>query len=117
MSGMGGMGNLFDMMRNAKDMVEKAKATQADMAKKIFEGSSGAGMVVATVNGLGELVGLKYEPAAITPDDPEMLADLTVAAVADARKKVAQMRQDTMREMTGGIDLSSMGIDLGGLMQ
>ncbi len=30
---MTGMGNLFDMMRNAKQIMEKAKETQADLAK------------------------------------------------------------------------------------
>ena len=112
---MGGMGNLFDMMKNARQMMEKAKEAQAGLAKKTAEGSSGAGMVAATVNGLGELVGLKFEPSAIDPSDPEMLADLVIAAVADARKKANAMRGDAMKELTGGMDLSSLGIDLGSL--
>ncbi len=113
---MSGMGNILDLMKNAKEMMEKAKTAQADLAKQICEGSAGAGMVTATVNGLGELIGLKYEPGVIDPNDPDMLADLTIAAVADARKKVAALRADAMREMAGGVDLSSLGIDLGGMM-
>lgn len=111
MAGMG-MGNLFEMMKNARQMVEKAKEAQAELAKRTAEGSSGAGMVNATVNGLGDLVGLKFAPGVVDPDDPEMLADLIIAAVADARNKA-----NAMKEMTGGVDLSSLGIDLGGLMQ
>ncbi len=113
---MTGMGNLFDMMKNAKQMVDKAKDLQSEMAKKRATGSAGAGLVRATVNGMGDLLELKLEPAAITPDDPEMLADLVVSAVADARKKIADERQDAMREMTGGVDLSQLGIDLNGLV-
>ncbi len=109
---MSGMGNLFELMRNAKQMMEKAKTAQADLAKQLSEGTSGAGMVTATVNGLGELVGLKFDPAAINPDDPEMLADLTVAAVADARKKSLAIRNDALKDVAGGIDLSALGIDL-----
>ena len=108
---MTGMGNLFDMMKNAKQMMEKAKEAQGELAKKTAEGSSGAGMVTATVNGLGELVALKFDPAAITPDDPEMLADLVVAAVADGRKKANAFRGEAMKGLTGGLDLSSLGID------
>ena len=113
---MSGMGNLFDMMKNARQMMEKAKEVKADLAKRTAEGNAGAGMVTATVNGVGDLVGLKIDPAAVTPDDTEMLADLVVAAVADARNKADALRADAMREMTGGIDLSSLGIDLNGMM-
>lgn len=115
MSGFG-MGNLFEIMKNARQMAEKAKEAQADLAKRTAEGTSGAGMVTATVNGLGELVGLKFEPGVIDPADPEMLSDLIVAAVADARNKANAFRSEALKGMTGGVDLSSLGIDLGGLM-
>ncbi|MDR1745251.1 MAG: YbaB/EbfC family nucleoid-associated protein [Planctomycetota bacterium] len=113
---MGGMGNLFDMMKNAKQMLEKAKSAQGELAKKTAEGTSGAGMVAATVNGMGELIGLTFDPAAITPDDPDMLADLVIAAVADARKKIIQARGEAMKDLTGGVDLSSLGIDPAGIL-
>ena len=113
---MTGMGNLFDMMKNARQMMEKAKEAKADLAKRTAEGNAGAGMVTATVNGVGDLIGLKIDPAAVTPPDPEMLSDLVVAAVADARNKADALRADALREMTGGIDLSSLGIDLNGIM-
>jgi DNA-binding YbaB/EbfC family protein len=104
------------MMKNAKQMMEKAKELKADLARRTADGNAGAGMVTATVSGTGDLVALKIDPAAITPDDPEMLADLVVAAVADAKNKADTLRADAMREMTGGIDLSSLGVDLNGLM-
>ncbi len=113
---MSGLGNMFDLMKNAREMMGKAKEMQAEMAKETARGEAGAGMVTATVNGLGELVGLKFEASAIDPNDPEMLADLTIAAVADARKKINDIRQEKVREMTGGVDLSALGIDLGGMM-
>ena len=49
---MSGMGNIFELMKNARQMMEKAKAAQADLAKQLSEGTSGAGMVTATVNGV-----------------------------------------------------------------
>lgn len=111
MSGLGNLGNLFDMMKNAKQIMGKAKEAQGELAKKTAEGVSGAGMVTATVNGLGELVGLKFEQSVIDPSDPEMLADLVIAAVADARVKANQLRGDAMKDLTGGMDLSSLGLD------
>lgn len=111
MSGLGNLGNLFDMMKNAKQIMGKAKEAQEELARKTAEGVSGAGMVTATVNGLGELVGLRFEAAAVDPSDPEMLADLVIAAVADARNKANQLRGDAMKDLTGGLDLSALGID------
>ena len=64
---MTGMGDLLGLMRNARQMLDKAKAAQADLATRLSEGTAGAGLAIATMNGLGELVGLKIDPAAIDP--------------------------------------------------
>lgn len=109
---MSGMGNIFEMMKNAREMMEKAKTSQAELAKRLLEGSAGAGMVTATVNGIGELVGLKFDKSVINPEDPEMLADLIIAAVADARKKTGDLRNEALKDLAGGVDLSSLGIEL-----
>lgn len=68
-------------------------------------------MVKARMNGAGELLGLEFEPGAVDPDDLEMLADLVMAAVNAARKKVEETRAESLRELTGGVDLSALGID------
>lgn len=114
---MTGIGNLFELMKNAKQLMEKAKTAQTELAKITKDGESGAGMVIATVNGLGELVGLKFEKSAITPEDPDMLADLVIAAVADARKKAEEVRNEMVRDAAGGVDLSALGLDLPGLLK
>ena len=113
---MAGLGNMFELMRNAKQMMEKAKAAQAELAKKQVEGSAGAGLVTATVNGVGDLIGLKIDKSVITPDDPEMLADLVIAAVADAKNKSAALKADALKDLTGGVDLSALGLDIPGLV-
>lgn len=112
---MAGMGELFDLMKNAKQMLEKAKSAQADLAKLRAEGTAGAGMVTARLNGLGELIGLEFDKAVVNPDDTEMLASLVIAAVADARKKTEAMRNDTLKGLAGGVDLSALGLNLPGL--
>ncbi|MCL2000492.1 MAG: YbaB/EbfC family nucleoid-associated protein [Planctomycetes bacterium] len=108
------MGDLLGLMRNARQMLDKAKAAQADLATRLSEGTAGAGLAIATMNGLGELVGLKIDPAAIDPEDTEMLASLIVSAVTDARKKTCALRAEALREATGGMDLSALGLDLTG---
>lgn len=111
MSMFGNMGGMFDLMKNAKQMMEKAKEAQAELAKRTVEGSAGAGLVSATMNGAGDLVGLRFDASAVDPGDPEMLADLVISAVADARKKLTALRAGMFDKVAGGVDLSPLGID------
>lgn len=106
---------MFGFMKNAKDMMEKAKSMQADLARQAVEGSAGAGMATATMNGAGELTGLRLDKSVVNPDDIEMLADLVVAAVADARRKAEDLRREMLAKMAGGVDLSALGLDKTGL--
>ena len=53
------------------------------------EGQSGGGLVTAAT-GKGALKALKIDPSLIDPEDPDMLEDLVVAAVNDARIKAGE---------------------------
>jgi len=100
------------MLQAAQEMASKMKSFQTDLRSKTAVGESGGGMVSAAVNGAGELVSIKIEPSLIDPQDSEMMCDLIVAAVNVAFKRIADMKTDKMKEMTGGIDPSMLGIDL-----
>jgi DNA-binding YbaB/EbfC family protein len=111
----GNLGNLGDMMKNAQQMAARMQEKQAALRSKVVEADAGGGMVKAKMNGAGELVSLNFEKDVVDPADPELLADLIIAAVNSARRKVDEMKAESMQEMAGGIDLSALGIDLSGL--
>ena len=48
---------------------------------------------------------VKLDPSVVNPADIEMLEDLVVVAVADAQKKAADLAQEEMRKLTGGLPL------------
>ena len=100
------------LMQQAQMMGEQVKQQQEELKKKRFDGTAGGGMVKATVNGEGRLVGLEIEKSVINPDDAEMLCDLVIAAVNDAQKKTGDAKAEGLKGLTGGLDLSSLGIDL-----
>jgi len=100
------------IMQQAKQMGEQAKQQQEELKKKRFEGTAGGGMVKAVMNGTGALVKLDIEKSVINPEDPEMLSDLIIAAVGDAFKKANAAKADGLKDLTGGMDLSALGIDL-----
>ena len=60
-------------------------------------------MVLATVNGHGDLTALKIDPRAVDARDVAMLEDLVVAAVHDAHARVKEMLQTEMQKLTGGM--------------
>ena len=89
------------MMKQAQAMQAKLQDAQAKMAETTADGSSGGGMVGLSLKGAGELTSLRIDPSLLTPDEAEILADLIVAAHADARRKLEAAQAELMREAAG----------------
>lgn len=89
-------------------MQEQLAATQADLAARTFEGSAGGGMVKAVVSGSSRLLSLDISPDVIDPSDPQMLADLVVAAVHAATRLAEEAAQAAVGGVTGGLDLGGL---------
>jgi hypothetical protein len=100
---------LGDMMKQLQKMQTKMAEMQAELEATKVEGTAGGGMVKATLNGKQELLEIKIDPQVIDPSDKEMLEELVVAAVAQAREKVAELQQEKMSEVTGGLPIPGMG--------
>ena len=103
--GRGGMGNMNQMLKQAQAMQAKMMKAQEELKDARVEGSAGGGMVSATVNGQGELVGVKLSKEVVDPEDVEMLEDLILAAVSDAANKAREMMEQRMGSLTGGMKL------------
>jgi len=101
----GGIGNI---MKQAQQMQRRMAQLQEELANKQVEASAGGGMVTATVNGKQQLLGLKIDPAAVDPDDVEMLQDLVTAAVNEALKQSQQMASEEMSKLTGGMSIPGL---------
>lgn len=103
--GRGGMGNMSQMLKQAQAMQAKMMKAQEELKEARVEGNAGGGMVSATVNGQGELVGVKISKEVVDPEDVEMLEDLVLAAVSDAANKAREMMEQRMGSLTGGMKL------------
>jgi DNA-binding YbaB/EbfC family protein len=95
------MGNLNELMDQAKRMQEQMKAMQEEMGRKTVTADAGGGMAQATVNGRLELVKLKIDQSRIDLNDVELLEDVIIAAVHGAQTKAAEMMKEEMGRMTG----------------
>src|SRR3546814_15218182 len=99
------MKNLGQLMKQAQQMQAKMAEMQAHLAELSVAGSSGGGMVTVTLNGKGEMKGVKIDPTLLVPAEAEILEDLLVAAHADAKGKAEASQAEAMRELTGGLNL------------
>jgi len=97
--------NVAKMMKNLQKMQTEMQAKIETME---VEASSGGGMVKARMNGKKELLGLELDPEAITPDDPELLADLLIAAVNEAGRKVDDEIGQLTSGLTGGLNIPGL---------
>jgi hypothetical protein len=100
-----GMANRQKM---AQQMQQEMLRVQTELESATVDGSSGGGVVSATVTGKQELVSLTIDPSAVDPDDVEMLQDLVVAAVNDAIRASKELEAQKMAAVTGGLKLPGM---------
>lgn len=89
------------LMKQAQAVQEKFAEAQSKMGEVTVAGEAGAGLVRVELKGAGLLVSLKIDPSLLTPDEGEVLADLIIAAHADARKKLDEEAARLMKEAAG----------------
>ena len=99
------MKNLTGLMKQASQMQQKMQEMQARLDAAILECVAGAGLVRLTVNGQGALKSIKIDPKLADPSDTEMLEDLIIAAHADAKSKLDNLKETEMKSATGGLTL------------
>jgi hypothetical protein len=100
--------DLGELVKAAQKMQEELKRAQEALASRTVEGEAGAGMVVATANGRGEIVKVKIEPQAVDPRDVAMLEDLVAAAVNVALRKAREMSEAEMARISGGLRIPGL---------
>ncbi len=106
--GMGNMGNINNLMKQAKKMQEQMMKVQEELEEKTVEASAGGGVVTVVVNGKKELLEINIDPSVVDPDDVEMLQDLVIAAANEALRMAEEMMQSEMAKLTGGMGLPGM---------
>lgn len=99
------MKNLGGLMKQAQQMQAKMQEMQAKLETLEITGESGAGLVRITLNGKGEMKGVKIDPKVADPADIEMLEDLIIAAHRDAKEKIDAETSAEMQKITGGMQL------------
>lgn len=99
--------NLQQLLEQAQHMQQQLVSAQQELTAAQVKGSAGGGLVVATVNGAGELQELKISPEVVEPGDPQetadTIADLVIAAVRDAVRAASELQQEKLGPLAQGL--------------
>lgn len=93
------------MLQQAQQVQGRLQQLQQELEGQTVTATSGGGMVTVTADGKGQVRAIKIDAAVVNPADVEMLEDLVLAAVTEAQKKAADLAQEEMRKLTGGLSL------------
>jgi DNA-binding YbaB/EbfC family protein len=99
------MADFLGMMKQAAQLQSKMKAMQDELDHIEVEGVSGGGLVNVRMTAKMEVKAIKIDPSLMKADEREILEDLLVTALGDARRKAEAAMQDKMQALTGGLSL------------
>ena len=95
------MKDIGALMKQAQAMQEKLQAAQAELARAEIDGAAGGDMVRLTLRGDGSLARVTIDDSLLSPGEGEIVADLIIAAHADARRKLETKQTEMMRDVAG----------------
>ena len=97
------------LLQQVGQMQEQMQKAQDELEHETVESSAGGGMVSVTATGAGEVKQIKIDPKAIDPADPELLADMVLAAVNEAIRSARSLQETKLGGLAGGA-LGGLGL-------
>ncbi|HMA75912.1 MAG TPA: YbaB/EbfC family nucleoid-associated protein [Candidatus Krumholzibacteriaceae bacterium] len=102
------MKDMGKFLKQAQQVQQKIARIQEELSDEVVEATAGGGMVKVAMNGSHEVVSISIDPEVVDPEDIEMLEELIVAAVNEARSEVEDMIKQRMGSITGGISIPGL---------
>jgi len=99
------MKDIMGLMKQLGQMQSRMQAMQDELAALEIGGQSGGGLVEVTLDGKANLKRIKLDPSLMKPEEVEIVEDLVIAAIQDAKGKVEAALAEKMQAVTGGLPL------------
>jgi DNA-binding YbaB/EbfC family protein len=100
--------DMNQMMRQARKMQAELAKAQEEVALLTAEASAGGGVVKVVAGGDNTVKSVTIDPAAVDPEDVEMLEDLVTAAVNEALRAAQELAASRLGAVTGGMNLPGL---------
>jgi len=102
------MSSIGKLMKQAARMQQQMEKTQAELAARTIEATSGGGVVKVTARCDGSLSAIRIDPQAVNPADTQLLEDLVLIAANQALKQARDISNEEMSKVTQGLSLPGM---------
>ena len=103
--GLGGLGDMAKVMKQAQEMQGKVSEVQERLNNILVSGESGAGLVKVTMTAKGDITNLDIDSSIFNPTEKEVVEDLIIAALKDAKEKSVDRTQKEMARITSELGL------------
>ncbi len=100
--------NFGKMMKQVQQAQAKMAAVQEELKSETVEASAGGGMVRVVMTGDLRVESVEIDPAAIDPDDVELLQDMVAAATNEALRAAQELASSKMAAITGGMNIPGL---------
>ena len=95
------MKDLGSIMKQAQAVQARMEQAQEKIAALEVIGTAGGGAVSLTLRGTGEMAKLTIDPELMAPGEADLVADLVIAAHADAKRQLDAQQAELMRQAAG----------------
>jgi hypothetical protein len=102
------MSSIGKLMKQAARMQQQMEQTQAELANRTVEASSGGGAVKVTAKCDGSIASVKIDPQALNPADAQLLEDMILSAANQALGQAKEIANTEMGKVTQGLSLPGM---------
>lgn len=97
--------NIMQMLKQAQDVQGKMADMQERLEQVELSGTAANDQIQVTMTGKGVVRKLKIAPALVDPNEVEMLEDLIVAALRDAKTQLDTLTAAETEKAMGGMKL------------
>jgi len=99
------LANLGSLLKHAQEISGRVQGLSDELRSRRATGSAGGGLVEIEVNGLVEVLRCHIDPKLLSQADQELLEDLVATAVNQAVVKAKALHAESVRSLTGGMNL------------
>jgi DNA-binding YbaB/EbfC family protein len=98
-----GFGNMGALLKQAQEAMKRAESLEKELRNEEVEVEKDG--VRVRMNGAGEPLSISLDPSLVNPDELENLEDCILLALREAHAKSVELRQEKLKEITGGMPL------------
>ena len=95
-------------MKQAQLIQKQMEDVQSSLAAKTVEATSGGGAVKVVAKCDGTVASIKIDPAALNPNDAQILEEMLISAVNNAMGQAKEISNQEMGRVTQGLSIPGL---------